>query len=77
MVVGLFAICDGYAHGVELPDSLNPFAFVTGFIVSTGLLHLCGIGIGFLLGFRGGTYVVRSFGALIAAVGTAFLVGVM
>ena len=77
VVVGVFAICHGYAHGVELPDSLNPFAFATGFIVSTGLLHLCGIGIGFLLGVRGGNYIVRGFGALIASVGTAFLVGVM
>jgi len=77
LVVGIFAICHGYAHGVELPESLNPFAYAIGFIVSTGLLHLCGIGIGFLLGVKGGNYIVRGFGALIASVGAAFLVGAM
>ena len=75
--VGVFAICHGYAHGVELPDASNPFAFALGFIISTGLLHLCGIGPGFLLGVPGGKYVVRGTGAVIALVGTAFLAGVM
>ncbi len=77
IIVGLFAICHGYAHGVELPAASNPFAFALGFIISTGLLHLCGIGLGFLLGVPGGKYVVRGTGAAIAMVGTAFLAGVM
>lgn len=77
IVVGVFAICHGYAHGVELPTAVNPFAFALGFIISTGLLHLFGIGIGFLLGLPGGKYVVRGFGAAIALIGTGFLAGVM
>lgn len=77
IVVGIFAICHGYAHGVELPEASNPFAFAIGFIISTGLLHLSGIGIGMMLGFPGGKYVVRGFGAVIAMIGTAFLVGAM
>ncbi len=77
LIVGVFAVCHGYAHGVELPAASNPFAFALGFIISTGLLHLCGIGLGFLLGVPGGKYVVRGTGAAIALVGTAFLAGVM
>lgn len=70
--VAVIVIYHGYAHGVELPESANPFACAIGFGTSTGLLHLCGIGIGFLLGFPGGKYLNRGFGALIALVGAAF-----
>ena len=76
-VVGVFAICHGYAHGVELPEASNPFAFALGFIISTGLLHLCGIGIGHFTKYESGRIAVRATGAAIALVGTAFLAGVM
>ncbi|WP_426038291.1 HupE/UreJ family protein [Cypionkella sp. TWP1-2-1b2] len=77
IVIGIFAVCHGYAHGVELPEASNPLSFAIGFIVSTGLLHLCGIGIGYLTKYQGGKIVVRATGAVIALVGTAFLVGAM
>lgn len=74
-VVGVFAVFHGHAHGTELPDAANPFAYGIGFVGATGLLHLSGIGLGFLAGSRGGRAVVRGVGGLIAAAGAVFLFG--
>lgn len=73
-LVAIFAVFHGHAHGVELPRAANPFAYGMGFVVSTGLLHLCGIGIGVLAARPGWHRVYRGSGALIAAIGGYFLV---
>lgn len=74
-VVGLFAVFHGHAHGTELPTAASPLTYAMGFVLATGLLHLCGIGLGLLSRIPAGQYVVRSGGAVIAAVGLAFLTG--
>ncbi|MBL6429720.1 MAG: HupE/UreJ family protein [Maritimibacter sp.] len=76
VIVGVFAIFHGHAHGTELPTAANPFAYGIGFVIGTGLLHLGGIALGLLVGSAAGRIVVRAAGALIAAVGAAFLFGV-
>lgn len=76
VLVGVFAIFHGYAHGAELPDAANPFAFGIGFVIATGLLHLSGIGFGFLIGSRAGRIAVRATGGVIALIGGAFLFGI-
>ncbi|HHC29868.1 MAG TPA: HupE/UreJ family protein [Rhodobacterales bacterium] len=75
VIVGAFAIFHGHAHGTELPDAANPFAYGIGFVVATGLLHLSGIALGFLIGSRAGRIVVRATGVVIAALGAGFLFG--
>ncbi|MBV7409718.1 HupE/UreJ family protein [Maritimibacter sp. DP1N21-5] len=77
VIVGIFAIFHGHAHGTELPDAANPFAYGIGFVIGTGLLHLAGIALGLLVGFTAGRVVVRAAGAAIAAVGGAFLFGLV
>ena len=76
LIVGGFAIFHGYAHGTELPAAANPFAFAMGFVVATGLLHLCGIGFGLLVAHPAGRVAVQAGGAVISAVGAAYLFGV-
>jgi urease accessory protein len=76
VIVGAFAIFHGHAHGTELPDAANPYAYAAGFVVGTGLLHLAGIAIGGLTKTKEGTWAVRAAGVVIAAVGAAFLTGV-
>lgn len=76
VVVGLFAVFHGHAHGTELPAAANPFAYALGFVISTGVLHLAGIGLGFATALPRGVYAVRAAGVVIAAVGAAFLTGV-
>jgi urease accessory protein len=73
-IVSLFGLFHGYAHGVELPNSVTPIAYSIGFVISTGLLHICGIVIGLLIDYSWGKPIVRILGALIALTGLYFLV---
>jgi urease accessory protein len=45
-IVGVLAIFHGYAHGVEMPNTVSGLVYRVGFISSTTGLHLLGIGIG-------------------------------
>ena len=74
-LVGAFAIFHGYAHDRELPDGANAAAFAAGFVIATGLLHLTGIAFGQLARWPPGRLAVRAAGAVIAAVGVAYLGG--
>ncbi len=75
VIVGIFAIFHGHAHGTELPGAANPYAYAVGFVVGTGLLHLAGIALGFLTKLSWGSYAIRAAGVAIAAIGGAFLTG--
>ncbi|MEC9348022.1 MAG: HupE/UreJ family protein [Pseudomonadota bacterium] len=75
VLVGIFAIFHGHAHGTELPEAANPVAYAGGFVLGTGLLHLCGIGFGLLSRWRAGTYAIRAGGGVIALAGLGFLTG--
>lgn len=75
LVVSAFAVFHGHAHGTELPSAANPLTYALGFVVATGLLHLCGVVLGMLSASTAGQYAVRAGGAAIAAVGLAFLTG--
>lgn len=75
VLVGAFGLFHGHAHGTELPVAAGPLAYAAGFVLSTGALHLAGIGLGELKRWRAGEWVVRTTGAAIALIGGAFLVG--
>jgi urease accessory protein len=72
-LVALFAIFHGYAHGRELPGAADPVGYGVGFVVATGLLHLCGILIGTLTRWPLGDKAVRAGGTVIAGTGFFFL----
>ncbi len=74
LLVGLFAIFHGHAHGTELPHAVNPLAYSLGFVLATGLLHLAGIAFGLLERFANGKLAIRALGGVIALVGVGFLV---
>jgi urease accessory protein len=74
LVVGVFAIFHGYAHGAELPAGANAVAFSLGFVLATGLLHLTGIAFGLLTRWPAGATAVRAGGAAIALAGLVFLI---
>ncbi len=76
VIVAAFAIFHGYAHGAELPKAASPLAYSAGFVISTGLLHLCGIAIGELIRWPWGKIVARAAGGLIALAGVGFLASV-
>src|SRR5262245_29482834 len=61
--VGVFAIFHGYAHGTELPAGASAALYSMGFVVATGCLHACGIGIGTLQRSAIGAHALRGAGA--------------
>lgn len=75
VLVGMFAVFHGHAHGTELPEAANPMVYAVGFVVSTGVLHLIGVAVGQLGQWPIGKMVVRATGAAIAVAGGAFLTG--
>lgn len=77
VIVSLFGLCHGHAHGSELPSAVNPMAYGVGFVVATGLLHLCGILLGELHRFPVGEKIVRAIGVVIALLGLMFLLAVV
>jgi urease accessory protein len=77
VIVGAFAIFHGHAHGTELPEAASPLAYSIGFVISTGLLHLAGIGFGHFTRWPQGILAVRAGGGVIALVGVGFLTGLL
>jgi urease accessory protein len=68
-LVAFFAVFHGYAHGVELPARADPAAYSAGFVLATGLIHLTGIGIGFVTELPRGPALLRAGGGAIALAG--------
>ena len=75
IVVGIFAIFHGHAHGAELPESANAIAYSVGFVAATGSLHALGILIGVANRWSAGAKALRAGGGVIAACGIYFLTG--
>ena len=73
VIVGAFAIFHGHAHGTELHDADQVLLYSLGFVLSTGLMHLAGIGIGLLVRWPQGRAMVRAAGAVISGAGVLFL----
>jgi urease accessory protein len=76
-IVAAFAIFHGHAHGTELPKAASALAYSVGFVVSTGLLHLAGIGFGELIRWPTGKIIARATGGIIALVGIGYLTGLI
>ncbi|MET0090157.1 MAG: HupE/UreJ family protein [Candidatus Thiodiazotropha sp.] len=77
LIVGVFAIFHGHAHGTELPQAAGPMAYSIGFVVSTSLLHVSGILFGLLARWPAGKLAVQTGGGLIALTGVGFLTGLV
>lgn len=68
-VVGLFAVFHGQAHGAELPENVSGIAFGLGFILSTALLHLCGVSFSLLMRRIVMPQLIRVAGVFVALFG--------
>ncbi len=71
IVVGVFALFHGHAHGAEMPEAAAPLAYAAGFVVATTALHAVGVGIGLAARRLGGTLGTRALGGLVALGGVA------
>jgi len=73
VLVSVFALFHGYAHGTELPAGGNPLLYSLAFVIATGSLHLLGILLGETRRWPGGRRFVQAAGAGVALVGLWFL----
>lgn len=71
-LVGAFALFHGAAHGAELPATAMTYWFIGGFMLSTIVLHLCGMALGLALRDRS-AWISRIAGAAIGLYGVALL----
>lgn len=79
-IVGLFAIFHGHAHGTEMPENAAGAAYAAGFLIATALLHVAGLGLGFIVGRaaeRQGSFVTRAAGGVAVVAGAGILTGLI
>jgi urease accessory protein len=76
LVIGLFAIFHGHAHGTEVPETASGIEYMAGFALATALLHAIGIAAVVVLGTRFRN-LVRVAGAACAAIGVGLIAGVL
>ena len=73
-MVGLFALCHGYAHGLEMSQVAAPVPFELGFVLATIFLHGLGICIGYSWRLRYYEPLQRVAGMSLMAASAWFLV---
>ena len=73
VIVGIFAVFHGHAHGTELPPGANGILYSIGFVIATGTLHAIGIAIGTVHRWSAGRIALRVAGAAVAIAGAGFL----
>jgi urease accessory protein len=73
LLVAVFALFHGHAHGTELPAGQSGLLYSVGFVVATGGLHAAGIAIGLLHRWPAGRVALRGAGAAVSAAGVFFL----
>jgi urease accessory protein len=74
LLVAIFGLFHGNAHGLELPEAADPVGYAVGFVLATGFIHLTGIALGLLGRWPAGAQAVRAGGAVVAALGVWFLI---
>jgi len=67
VLVGVFALFHGHAHGTELPQAASAASYGLGMLLATIGLHATGLGAGIL--FQRTAVLLRIGGAMIAAAG--------
>lgn len=69
LMVGLFAVFHGYAHGAEIPQALTVIDYTLGFMLATATLHGLGIGLGLLARSVQNEKILRVSGIAISLTG--------
>ena len=73
LIVGVFALFHGHAHGAEMPTTASGFMYGIGFLAATAILHLSGIGLGFIARQTSSTWLLRYAGAALVLCGVYLL----
>jgi urease accessory protein len=74
VIVAVFALLHGHAHGAELPAGASAVTYAAGFAIATALLHALGLAVAHLAQGERGRMLARGAGALVAVGGIALAV---
>jgi len=69
LVIGVFALLHGHAHGSEVAESVSGAEYMAGFALATAALHAAGIGFALLMNRVNARAVVRIAGVACVLVG--------
>lgn len=72
-VVGFFAVFHGYAHAIEAPSD-GTGIYILGFVAATVMLHIVGLGLGWVARHLVGDLGMRALGSLVMAGGALVLI---
>jgi urease accessory protein len=75
ILVALFALFHGYAHGIEMPLAASPLTYVAGFSLATIGLHGLGVMLAYVIHRTTHTMLLRVGGFGLAGTGLLLLVG--
>ncbi|TWB24718.1 urease accessory protein [Nitrospirillum amazonense] len=73
-LIGVFALCHGAAHGVEMPADADGLAYGLGFVTASAALHLAGVALSRLAERAGLALAPRLAGLGLAALAPLLLV---
>ena len=73
VLVAIFGVFHGHAHGTELPPGQSALLYSMGFVAATGCLHGVGIGVGLIHRWPWGQRLLRAAGAVVMLAGVFFM----
>lgn len=74
LIVGIFALFHGHAHGAEMPEVDSAALFALGFVAATAVLHGIGVAAGLYWRSTASGWLVRAGGAAVATTGLVLLI---
>jgi urease accessory protein len=75
VIIGVFALFHGHAHGSEIAENISAVEYMAGFALATVTLHLVGIGFAQMMVRAKMRTCIRATGALCVVVGGALAFG--
>ncbi len=75
LVIGVFAVFHGHAHGSEVAESISGAEYMAGFALATAGLHAAGIGIALLMNRVHWRAAIRVTGAVCVLIGAGLWAG--
>ncbi|HEU0095419.1 MAG TPA: HupE/UreJ family protein [Rhizomicrobium sp.] len=76
LLIGVFGMAHGYAHGTEIPHTAHGLDFAAGFTLATATLHLTGLLVAVRLRQLRLDFVARFAGGAIVIAGIGLILGV-
>ncbi|HEV2453369.1 MAG TPA: HupE/UreJ family protein [Verrucomicrobiae bacterium] len=73
LLVSIFALFHGYAHGAEMPAASSSLLYAAGFVFATTILQVMGISLGLFARNRNSLNLIR-YGGWVIAVSGIYLV---